>query len=54
MIVITEALFDIEVIKWILTGVSFCFFSVILLNLLPIVKRMSRIIEFDFGVQRES
>lgn len=54
MIVIDRVTFDAEVVKRIFAGIAYYSFAVMLLNLLLIVKRMSRIIEFDFGVQKES
>lgn len=54
MIVIDGVTFDAEVVKRIFAGIAYYSFAVMLLNLLLIVKRMSRIIEFDFGVQKES
>ena len=54
MIVIDGVTFDAEVVKRIFAGIAYYNFAVMLLNLLLIVKRMSRIIEFDFGVQKES
>ena len=54
MIVIDGIDFDTEIVKRVLAGITYYNFSVILLNLLLIVKRMSRIIEFDFNVQKEN
>ena len=54
MIVIDGVSFDAEVVKRIFAGIAYYSFAVMLLNLLLIVKRMSRIIEFDFGVQKEN
>ncbi len=54
MIVIDGVTFDAEVVKRIFAGIAYYSFAVMLLNLLLIVKRMSRIIEFDFGVQKEN
>lgn len=54
MIVIDGVAFDAEVVKRIFAGIAYYSFAVMLLNLLLIVKRMSRIIEFDFGVQKEN
>ncbi len=54
MIVVDGVTFDAEVVKRIFAGIAYYSFAVMLLNLLLIVKRMSRIIEFDFGVQKES
>lgn len=54
MIVIDGIDFDTEIVKRVLAGIAYYNFSVTLLNLLLIVKRMSRIIEFDFNVQKES
>lgn len=48
MIVIDGVQFDAEVVKRILAGIAYYSFAVMLLNLLLIVKRMSRIIEFEF------
>ena len=54
MIVIDGVDFDTEIIKRVFAGVAYYNFAVTLLNLLLIVKRMSRIIEFDFSVQKEN
>lgn len=53
MIVIDNIVFNSDIVNRILSGVAYYSFAVILLNLLLIVKRMSRIIEFDFHVQKE-
>lgn len=52
MIVIEGVQFDTDIFKRIFAGIAYYNFSVILLNLLLIVKRMSKIIEFDFTVQK--
>lgn len=54
MIVIDGINFDTEIVKRVLAGIAYYSFAVTLLNLLLIVKRMSRIIEFDFNVHKES
>ena len=54
MIVIDGVQFDAEIVKRVLAGIAYYNFAVTLLNLLLIVKRMSRIIEFDFSVQKEN
>lgn len=53
MVVIDGINFDTDIVKRVLAGVAYYTFAVTLLNLLLIVKRMSRIIEFDFHVQKE-
>lgn len=52
MVVIEGIQFDTEIVKRVFAGIAYYNFSVILLNLLLIVKRMSKIIDFDFTVQR--
>lgn len=54
MIVIDGVNFDTEIVKRVLAGIAYYSFAVTLLNLLLIVKRMSRIIEFDFNVHKEN
>lgn len=54
MIVIDGINFDNGVLKKFFSGIAYYNFVVILLNLLLIVKRMSRIIEFNFSVQEEN
>ena len=54
MIVIDGVNFDAEIGKRVLAGIAYYNFAVTLLNLLLIVKRMSRIIEFDFSVHKEN
>lgn len=54
MIVIDGVQFDAEIVKRVFAGIAYYNFAVTLLNLLLIVKRMSRIIEFDFSVQKEN
>lgn len=53
MIIIDGVSFNTGIIKRVFAGIAYYGFSVTLLNLLLIVKRMSRIIEFDFYVSRE-
>lgn len=53
MIIIDGVSFNTGIIKRVFAGIAYYSFSVTLLNLLLIVKRMSRIIEFDFYVSRE-
>lgn len=53
MIIIDGVSFNTGIIKRVFAGIAYYSFSVTLLNLLLIVKRMSRIIEFDFCVSRE-
>ena len=52
MIVIDGIAFNIEVVRQIFAFIAYYVFAVMLLNLLLIVKRMSRIFEFDFDVQK--
>lgn len=47
-----EILFDLTVVKSVLSGVAYYTFTIILLNLLFIVKQMSKIIEFNIEVKK--
>jgi hypothetical protein len=49
MVVIDDVSINIGIVKSIFAGVSYYFFTVILLNLLLIIKRMSKIIEFTLN-----
>lgn len=46
--------FNIAIVKAIISGVAYYIFSVILLNLLLIVKHMSKIIEFNLKAKKEN
>lgn len=47
-----EFSFDMTIVKSILSGVAYYLFTVVLLNLLFIVKQMSKIIEFNIEVNK--
>lgn len=51
MVVINDVSFDLDMIKRVFAGISYYTFTVILLNLLLIVKRMSKIIDIAIGTQ---
>ena len=53
MVIIGDINFDINIVKRILAGISYYCFTVILLNLLLIVKRISRIIESSFDANQD-
>ncbi len=47
-----EFSFDMTIVKSVLSGVAYYLFTVVLLNLLFIVKQMSKIIEFNIEVNK--
>lgn len=47
-----ENAFDLTLVKSVLSGVAYYIFTIILLNLLFIVKQMSKIIEFNIEVKK--
>ena len=53
MIVIHGSPFNVDIANRVFSGIAYYTFAVILLNLLLIVKRISRITEYNLNIQRE-